>query len=147
MYTASVLTLKSASYLKWVLRGSIGLPDGYEFMTPNGDPLPHHMTVNMGEIDTKLNPVAFMDHFVILTVDQIVHSPKVGAVAARVSAAKMRDTGEEIKSTNKHPHITICLAPGVKPFASNKVFEAEDKIEHDLFGELIQLQAVFTQCP
>lgn len=124
MYTAAVLSQLSADLLKWIVRGTSDLEQwGFEFKTERGDPLPHHMTINLGDFDYSLNNgFTLLNCPVQLTVEEIVYNHVLGVCAAPV--IKMVGLGDdEIKTVNAIPHITLCIKTGSKPVISNKMLE------------------------
>jgi len=160
VYTAAVLTPQSAELLKWVMRATVNLEErnsprgNFELKTPQGEIIPHHMTINLGELKEELNSSRILRANAKLTVDYIAYDLEIGACAAHVSEAyAMLPEQTPINSINDErsaKHITICLAPGVKAFKSNELFEkikAGEKIAiHDLYGETIRLDAVVQHC-
>lgn len=128
MFTAAVLRPTSAALLKWIMRGTIDLEShGFFLKTPQGTPLPHHMTINMGQFDTKLNSKLFTGDVALLSINQLCHNFRIGACAAEVVLANVERV-DVVETINKHPHITICLMPGAKPKQSNDIFEADDSV-------------------
>ena len=127
MYTAAVLCPNSSALLRWMARAILRLEEkGYAFKTPHGEPLPHHMTINLGALDETLNPATWMGADVLLSVEELVYEEELGVCAAPVLLAvgnSGRHDGEELRSKNVHPHITVCLKSGVKPFTSNLMLE------------------------
>jgi hypothetical protein len=125
MYTAAVLTDVSANLLKWMVRALTKLEEeGFVFQTEQGNPLPHHMTINLGAFDHALNDVMTTKGCPIkLTVEEIVYNHVIGVCAAPVVRAE--GIGEDdIKTANAVPHITLCIKPGSKPMLSNKMLES-----------------------
>jgi hypothetical protein len=133
MYTAVVLSEMSADLLKWIVRATADLEvSGFHFQTAQGTPLPHHMTVNLGGFDEKLNRPEMMQDFARaeLEIAEIVYDHDLGVCAAPVLRAACRvvygEEGgwEEIKTTNAVPHVTLCIKAGCKPVYSNKMLES-----------------------
>jgi len=122
MYTAAVLRPDSALKLKQIMREKIDLENlGFECKTPQGEPLPHHMTLNLGLFDNTLNDPELLGSEIVLTVDSLWYCEMIGACAAKVIDS------QSAKSINTQKHITICLKPPAKPFQSNKLFEPMTK--------------------
>lgn len=111
----------------WMTRALLRLEErGYAFKTPQGELLPHHMTINLGALDEALNPPTWLDAEVGLFVEELVYEDELGVCAAPVvltTGLSERHLGEQLRSKNAHPHITVCLKPGVKPFTSNLMLE------------------------
>lgn len=123
MYTAAVLRPESVEILLETLREKLDLEEhGFACVTPQGEALPHHMTINLGSFDTTVNKPELLGRSTILFVDSLWFCKTIGACAARVTRAY--SDGEEINSINQNKHITICLKPPAKAFHSNKIFEA-----------------------
>jgi hypothetical protein len=130
MYTAAVLNPKSAEVLKKTMRDKLGLEGcGFECQTPQGEPLPHHMTINMGPLDTSINDPRILDKPAILCVDSIWYCKTIGACAAKILFCELENN--TINSTNSIKHITICLKPPAKAFHSNKIFTDGEYIKLD----------------
>lgn len=131
MYTAAVLRKESAEDLLLAMRGKTNLEEeGFECVTPQGEPLPHHMTINLGSFDWTLNDPKILGQSCIIYIDSIWFSKEIGACAARVTRAYC--DGKEINSINKNKHVTICLKPPAKPFHSNQIFENGESIKLDM---------------
>jgi hypothetical protein len=126
MYTAAVLLPDSAQKLKNFVESQNKMELlGFEYKTPSGQSLPHHMTINLELFDPDLNPPELLGQEAELHVDTIWMSEEIGVCAAEVSIAKSGTT--EVRSSNKRKHITICLKPPAKPFHSNKMLEGDKK--------------------
>jgi hypothetical protein len=130
MYTCIKLSPISGALLKWIVRGTLRLEDaGFVFVTDNGDPLPHHMTINLGGFDKTLNDELVLGRIARLTVREIVADMELGVCAATVIQPEaliptdMSHRPLPITSKNKVPHITLCLKPGSKPKWSNDLLE------------------------
>jgi hypothetical protein len=137
MYTAAVLSPTSAQLLKWIMRGTIALEgEGFVTETAQGHPLPHHMTINMGNLDSSLNPKAILGEPVILEIDRLVYNYTLGVCAAKVTRAAHSYKSWKIKSANIVPHITVCIKPGSKPMFSNQMLETPSP--HNVEVELDQ---------
>ena len=122
MYTAAVLQPESADVLKQAMRDAIDLENrGFECVTPQGEPLPHHMTMNLGPFDSTVNKSELLGKPAILWIDSLWWCETIGACAARVNRAYSE--GELINSSHDNKHITICLKPPAKAFHSNKIFD------------------------
>lgn len=124
LYTAAVLNENSGHLLRWLTKALTTLEqDGFLFQTPQGSPLPHHMTVNLGAFDDSLNERKMLGCFVELHVDRVCFNHTIGACAAPVVKSQIEVNGEwlELKSINEYPHITTCLKPGVGAKFSNQM--------------------------
>lgn len=122
IYTAAVLNENSGHLLRWLAKGLTSLEDdGFLFQTPQGNPLPHHMTVNLGAFDESLNEKRLLGCFVELHVKRLCFNYTIGACAAPVEKSRVEIDGEwfDLKTFNDHPHITTCLKPGVGAKFSN----------------------------
>ncbi len=135
-YCAVVLDNTSAELLKTLFRLGVlrhlGLEEehsdpskrhGFVFYTKNGDPLPHHMTICLGEFDTKLNTLDMLNEPACIWIDSIWIDLDLGVACAGVSDSTSLDGEVEVRSSNKHKHVTIALKGNAKPFESNKVLE------------------------
>lgn len=125
MYTAAVLDEPSVEQLRQEVLG-LHLTGGFRFRTERGSPLPHHVTINLGDFDSKLNPRDVLGKTCEVIVDAIHFDLSVGICAARVIELKTQHS-VKIQTSNKHPHITCCLLPPNKPVLSNKLFTGEWK--------------------
>jgi len=124
MYTAAVLAPMSAQLLKWITKALIRPEkDRFVFQTEQKQPLPHHMTINLGEFDQNLNDPSCLGSRVELRIDCIYINYCIGVCAAKVHLAQL-PSGKELKVENKVPHVTICLVPGTKPMSSNTMLES-----------------------
>lgn len=131
MYTAAVLEDGQRHLLQIALTEvAPEIEDkGYLFETSKGDPIPHHMTINMGDFDQGLNCISMLGMPVEITIDGFWYDHALGVAAARVTDTLCTIVGddwqddyhERIKTINEQPHITMCLKTGVKPFLSNKL--------------------------
>lgn len=146
MFTAAVLQPNSAALLKWIMRGTLDLEsEGFQLTTKAGDPLPHHMTLNMGRFDESLNPRAMLGQSVVLHVDRLVADPQLGVCAAPVNLAEWQ--GGEVRTVNTHPHITVCLKPGSKPMLSNEMLNRLSNVKVFPLDEVYRLEAIVEECP
>lgn len=134
MYTAAVLFESSANILKELAESKFNL-EGFDFKTPAGGSLPHHMTINLGSFDKELNNQHMLGRYAILSVESLWMCRKIGACAALVKTADAiwccrsvdnNFTSHPINSSNEYKHITICLMPHAKPSHSNQLFLADD---------------------
>jgi len=131
MYTAAVLRQESTKDLLLAMRSKTNLEEeGFECVTPQGEPLPHHMTINLGKFDSILNDPQILGQPCLQFIDALWFSKEIGACAARVTRAYC--DGKEINSINENKHVTICLKPPAKPFHSNKIFENGECIKLDM---------------
>ena len=154
MYTAAVLDPLGAGLLRWIAKAEELEGWDFRFKTPLNDEIPHHMTINLGAIDVNLNKEEILEQRARLHVDQIRVSVELGACAARVIKAEVEMKEypviywQKLNSINEHPHITICLKEGVKPFTSNKLFETDPDFDLDVIDldEVYVLPAVVDVC-
>lgn len=128
MYTAAVLKEVSVDLLKSVVRNTTDLEQtGFVFKTTNESPLPHHMTINLGDFSPSLNDRSILWKPAELQFNQIVFDKVLGICAAPIIRAKSLDKngniGLEVRTCNKRPHVTCCLIPGTKPKMSNDMLE------------------------
>ena len=80
----------------------------------------HHLTLNMGKLNTELNSADVLDKEVVIQVDAV----GMNDYAAACRATKFVTTcGTELKSKNKVPHITVAVNShgGGKPVMSNDI--------------------------
>jgi hypothetical protein len=126
MYTAAVLDSESVDLLTTLMRNTLDLEKlGFELQTPQREPLPHHMTINLGRFDHRLNHPDILDERADIYIDSLWWSEEIGVCAARVTEALSHDSFNQPISTinsKTSPHITICLKPPAKPVDSNKLF-------------------------
>jgi hypothetical protein len=128
MYTAAVLRPNSVLELLQALRETTDLESrGFVCLTPQGEPLPHHMTINLGTFDDSVNKPELLGKSAILYVDSIWYCDEIGACAAQV--CKAYSEGNPVNSINEHKHITICLKPPAKPVYSNKIFDSGKSVK------------------
>lgn len=123
MYTAFVIDLADRVRLSEVVRSVCPVDKlGFQFKA-NNYPLPHHLTLNLGAFDSTLNDASALEARGELVIDAFCLDETLGVCAARVARAVVRpDEGEfKLRSTNEHPHVTMCLRPGTKPAISNKL--------------------------
>lgn len=154
MYTAAVINPLGAGLLRWIAKAEDLEGWGFLFKTPQNDEIPHHMTINLGAIDVDLNDEGILERPARLFVDQIRISVELGVCAARVTKAEVEmkefpvKYWKNIQTINAHPHITICLKEGVKPFISNKLFETREDFDLDIIDldEVYVLPAVVDVC-
>lgn len=144
MYTAAVLTDNSADLLRLLTEKLLNPEaDGFRFETPQGEPLPHHMTINLGQFDGALNDRSLLGRPAQVDIEVIGINRTMGVCAAVVTGARALTESPhvnspywvELKSKNKKPHVTICLMPGVKAKTSNDMLEGPS------------LDTVFTRLP
>ena len=86
MYTAAVLRTTSGHLLRWLTKGTTTLEDdGFVFQTPHGEPLPHHMTVNLGLFDDRSPQVTVENNFNVSAEDIVNQSrPAIERLANEV---------------------------------------------------------------
>lgn len=126
MFTSAILTEFSRNFLKEIASKLVEFDENFLFQTEQGVLLPHHMTINLGDFDEKLNNPEILGCDAELFIDKIVFDPELGICAATVAqATAILPSGDQIKiqSANKCPHITIALKKGVKPKFSNQMLE------------------------
>jgi hypothetical protein len=139
MYTAAVLVDTSRQQLigafqDIVLGCGTGLVShltdlNYCFVTAAGEKLPHHMTMNMGKLDTNLNPASCLGYRAILSVDSFFIDHEWNVCAAKVIRAVTEHTPirpetlpiNSVNDAKSHKHITMCVREPGKPFHSNKI--------------------------
>ncbi len=158
MYTAVKLNRPSIQLLTWAIKATLN-PEhfGLKFASKSYA-LPHHMTINLGKIDTKLNMKEYLNKKAFLQVSKAVMDIDYhGVCACEVEKAVIYQTDDlladgvsfRINTMNEKPHITCALAKDVNPVASNAMLEdkyAENfriKIFKDpllLFGVVQELQ-------
>lgn len=133
-YTAAVLRPTSGHLLKWITRAVLKPEDdGFLFQTPQGEPLPHYMTLNLGEFDGSLNPPFLLGKRVLLNVRELYLNHTLGVCAAPVVDAVTEESfGDDFKwgsmpiavaSKNKCPHITVALKPNSAAKLSNQMLK------------------------
>lgn len=82
----------------------------------------HHLTLNMGAMDEKLNSTDLLGKETTIYVDAVGMDLEDNVCAIRATKMVTND-GTELKSKNKVPHITIAVdvAKGGKPVMSNNI--------------------------
>ena len=152
MYTAVVLDQSAVVALTQKMRETVNLEPKFSLDGPEGYPLPHHMTINLGKLDEKLNDEWILRADAVeLTVDAFLWCEKIGACAARVTEAFAFDgAGNPYRITSfndgkSHKHITTCLMPGVKPFKSNALWDDPSKVNIFTF-EPVTLEGSVKEC-
>jgi len=140
MYTAAVLDEPSASFLRSFSEENLGDLSKFVFLTNQGQRLPHHMTVNLGPFHIDLNPGLSLGDTVILRVDKLARNDRIGVCAACVEAAVC--DSKPLRSTNRHPHVTVCIMPWSRPKDSNKIFDLSDTVWE---FRTCELEAVLTE--
>lgn len=131
MYTAVVLDKLSAQCLRFAARSAFPFEEHDFFFLAPGYELPHHMTLNMGPFDSKLNDPVPPGTPVEIVLQQLSYDLEMGVCAAIVQFASYRKNPQlpddfadvNLKSVNAWRHITVALKPGVKPFKSNAMLE------------------------
>lgn len=119
MYIAAVLEIGCQAKLRDAFLSKISL-ENYEFISASG-PLPHHMTINMGEFDETLNPISILEEQVEMMVQGFYFDHLLNVCAAKVTSAKLVSSAEKVNIKNAQPHITLAIRPPGKPFNSNKI--------------------------
>ena len=147
MYTAVVLDDTSVNILKNIAIAFFDLENkGFVFETQQGNPLPHHMTVNMGEMDSSINDPSLLSKEVKMRISTMSFDEELGACAAKVDTAfhKESKSTTPVLSNNEHPHVTIAIKPGSKPFWSNKLFDGRKCLCYDF--DYVELTGVLQVC-
>ena len=80
----------------------------------------HHLTLNMGPMSKGLNSTELLNSEATIEIDAVGWSDKVTACRA---TKMLTLNGEELKSTNEVPHITLAVNvhEGGKPVMSNDI--------------------------
>jgi len=125
MYTAVVLNQESRRDLLDVFTDEIRALNGFQLQTAQGDPLIHHVTVNMGDFDSELNDKSLLGQEIVMNVISFAKDYRVAAFGVEF----LRKNGKSVfgipgvVTINEMPHITaaINLKEGGKPFYSNKL--------------------------
>lgn len=115
---------------------------GYVFQTVQGESLPHHMTINLGNFDERLNNKEILGATATLWVSHFLYNDK--ACAAVVDRAEVN--GVPINTINDRTsgkHITMCLLPPARPVDSNTLFAGGSSI---IEIEETSLDAVVQEC-
>ena len=151
MYVAAALTPLSAELLKWMIRATIKLEDkGYKFKTSQGSPLPHHMTINLGEFDSDLNNIEILGLKAELFIEELVYNDTIGIAAAPVRLARIieeKPYGMIVNSKNICPHITLCSKEGVLSRLSNNMLELpHNSNQRFRLEERLRLEARISYC-
>lgn len=125
MYTAVVLSSESIKLILETFCDEFRSLHDFQLQTDNGDPLIHHVTVNMGNFDPILNDKSLLGEEIIMEIVSFAHDKKVAAfgVKAELSGSGSKFGTPSIYSTNTIPHVTVAINPkeGGKPFLSNKL--------------------------
>jgi hypothetical protein len=150
MYTAIVLENISADLLRWIVRGTLKLEEnGWKFETAQGNPLPHHMTLNMGDFNSGINHVGMLNCAAEMWFEELVFDTDLGVCAVPIPLALMIEgpqLAETVKSSNEFPHITICIKPGSKPVQSNKMLENIDRAKRCKLDRRYKVKGVVQIC-
>ena len=110
-YSGVVLNEDNVKLLKEkALKEVPELKEGYVFVTRNNDPLPHHMTINMGPLKMEGYKVG----------DEVELKVVAFGVSKDAIAAEIEEPLFPI-DTKSRPHITIAIPVGGNPFNSNKI--------------------------
>jgi hypothetical protein len=113
-YSGVVLDRDSVKHLKQMAL-DFGMPEGFVFVTPQGAPLPHHMTIKMGPLDSPYTDTYVVGEKYTLPVLSIGKDDRAMAVRVEVPGP--------IK-TKSFPHVTVAVnKKDGKPFHSNKIPE------------------------
>jgi hypothetical protein len=146
MYTAAVLTPNSRLLLRWMSQALLRVEEKwFVFVTQQGGLLPHHMTINLGKLDPKLNDLYLLGKQVTLSLEEIWLNETLGVCASPVIKAGYYDekgNWEGIASINSHPHITICVKPPSKPVVSNELFKEKQKCLIVKLDQIYDLEAI-----
>jgi len=111
MYTAIVLDENQRQkLLRQLFNNYLYPPEGWVLKA-------HHITINMGSVDGKLNPSALdmLGSRCTATVRDVLHRRNYGIFAVGVVDLYCEDSSTPVNSVNKHPHITIAHDQKVKP--------------------------------
>lgn len=125
-YTAVVLNSKSIKDILenfYVEIQSVGL--GFQMQNSKGDPLLHHVTVNMGSFDKKLNNFELFNKEITMNIVTFAKDSKVAAFGIEFKEIDGFSVfgNPSVKTKNKIPHITACISKTGKPFDSNNLKE------------------------
>lgn len=129
MYTAIVLSEESRLDLLKVFEAEIqALGKDFQLQTTNGDPLIHHVTLNMGGLDVVMNDKSLLGKEITMEVVSFASDYRVAAFGIKIDASGYGGSKfgkPSVYSTNQIPHITIAINPkeGGKPFHSNDLQE------------------------
>ena len=111
-YSGVVLDKDSVELLKQkALKEVPELKEGYVFVTKNNDPLPHHMTINMGPLKMEGYKVG----------DEVKLKVVSFGVSKDAIAAGIEEPLFPPIDTKSRPHITIAIPVGGNPFKSNNI--------------------------
>jgi len=120
-YSGVVLDEGSVKLLKRAA-SRFGMPEGFEFKTQKGKPLPHHMTITMGPLIHKKGKHDFSEAY---PVGSEVELPVVAiGIDERTMAVKVQPPSEVSKNIS-FPHVTIAVNQdgGGKAEHSNEIPE------------------------
>jgi|LSQX01.1.fsa_nt_gb hypothetical protein len=134
MYTAAILDESSVKTLRALSEKAFDLT-GFQFLTAQGQTLPHHMTVNLGPLDPGLNPGIELDETTGLVVSRLGRNDRIGVCAAQIETSLCGS--KRLRSANRFPHVTLCIMPWAKPKDANKIFSEDDTIWVDLECKLV----------
>lgn len=128
MYTAVVLSPESVQLILETFCDEFRSLYGFKLQTVNGDPLIHHVTVNMGNFDSILNDKSLLGKEIVMEITTFAHDEKVAAFGVKTELSGNGGSKfgtPSVYSTNAIPHITVAINPtkGGKPFLSNKLTE------------------------
>ncbi len=145
MYTAAILMPNSADLLRWMMRATLNLESkGFVCETAAGEQLPSHMTINLGAFDVELNDPNIVHTTIFLHVEEFVYCELLGVCAVPVVKAITKEESI-VRSSNKIPHITICIKSESKPKFSNALLEQRDeKTLHFKLDRTYVLEALVT---
>jgi hypothetical protein len=124
MYVAAVLTDESATLLRSIVQSNLRL-ENFQFETSRGDPLPHHLTINLGSFDKELNSPEILGKPARIKFDQICYDLKLGvcAIPAYAEVVVSESKCVTLNTSNRFPHVTCCITAKSKPMLSNEMFE------------------------
>lgn len=111
MYTSIVLDeSQRQKLLRQLFNNYLYPPEGWILKA-------HHITINMGPMDRKLNPSALemLGSSCTATVKDVLHRRNYGIFAVGVGDLYCKDSRTPVNSINAHPHITIAHDQNVKP--------------------------------
>lgn len=138
MYTAIVLNENSRSNLIAKFGDLItNLGNGFQTITAQGEPLIHHVTLNMGDFDDNLNISSLLNTEIKFIIDSFAYNDKVAAFGVKSIGSTFGNP--PVKTINAKPHVTAAINPtnGGKPFLSNQLNNWSPITPTEVIGNLI----------